>query len=50
MVYDIFDKSPNLTNMMNCLITRKRLKLDVCQNLVEPYPKDSHVPKSAFCA
>ena len=29
MVYEIFDKSPNVTNMLNCLITRKPLNLDV---------------------
>ena len=28
MVYEIFDKLPNATNMRNCLITRKPLNLD----------------------
>ena len=28
MVYEIFDKLPNVTNMINCLITRKPLNLD----------------------
>ena len=29
MVYEIFDKLPNVTNMINCLITRRPLNLDV---------------------
>ena len=28
MVYEIFDKLPDVTNMINCLITRKPLNLD----------------------
>ena len=29
MVYDIFDKLTNVTNMINCLLTRKPLNLDI---------------------
>ena len=29
MVYERFDKLPNVTNMINCLITRKLLNLDI---------------------
>ena len=29
MIYEIFDKLPNVDNMTNCQITRKPLNLDV---------------------
>ena len=29
MIYKLLDKLPNVTNMINCLITRKPLNLDV---------------------
>ena len=29
MAYEIFNKLPNVTNMINCLITLKLLNLDI---------------------
>ena len=29
MVYEIFDKLPNVTNMIHCRISRKQLNLEV---------------------
>ena len=43
MVYEIFDKLQNVTNMTNCRISRKPLNLDVEIILLLNYQMELHL-------